>query len=120
MRHLEVPFHFSGVRIERNDGTAEEVVAGTIAAVVIVRTGRIVSGKDDATLRIEAHRESPLRGAWTVLVTVAAPRFNSGIAGLLRDRSKLPHLRAGARIERARSTGIAIRSDNEEVLVHSG
>src|SRR5207237_10898002 len=100
--------------------TAEQVVAGTVAAVVVIRARRVVGGVNDSAFRIDAHRESPLRRTGTIPVAVAAPRFDAGIAGLLRNRSELPHLRARARIESARSAGIAVRADDEQVPVDGG
>src|SRR5436190_18771075 len=115
---LEMPLHFSVSRIQRDHRTAEQIGAGPVTAVVIVRSWRVVRGVDDAALGIEGHRKTPLSGAGPILVTFSAPCLNAWIAGLLRDRAKFPCLRAGASVECTRSARISIRADDEKVLVN--
>src|SRR5437763_1464632 len=66
VRDLEMPLHFSVSRIQRDHRTAEQIGAGPVTAIVVVRSWRVVGGVDDAALGIEGHRKTPLSGAGSV------------------------------------------------------
>src|SRR5437016_3912254 len=120
MRDLEMPLHFSGRGIERNHGTAEEIRARPVSAVVVVRSRGIVRGEDNAALRIERHRESPLRGTRSVFIALVAPGVGARVARLLWDGPELPDLRSRARVECARAPGVPVGAGDEQILINDG
>src|SRR5215831_14519473 len=117
MSDLEVPFHFSCFGIECNDGATKQVGSGTVAAIVIVGAGRVISGKDNAAFGIERHGKTPLCRTRPIFITLVSPGFGSRIARLLRYRAEFPYLFSGAGIEGAGRSRIPVRSGNEEVFV---
>src|SRR5438067_6481669 len=117
MRNLEVPFHFSGLDIQRNHRTAEQVASWAVAAIVIVGSGRIVGGENDAALPIHGHRKAPLCSTWAILVAFVLPSLCPRVASLLRDRAEFPNLRARAGVECARRSWIAVRAGQKKIFV---
>ena len=67
MHDLEVPLHLSGFGIERDDGIAEQIRARAVAAVVVIRSGRIVGRVRRCRAR---HRPS-----WRIPSVFAPGRF---------------------------------------------
>jgi hypothetical protein len=78
---LEVPLQFARQRVEGDRRVAEQVVARSVAAVVVhARTAdRHV---DDAALLVDRQRERPDVVAGPILPTVVAPGVVADFAGL--------------------------------------
>jgi hypothetical protein len=121
---LKVPLALAGVRIEREEGVGEEVVAVAVAAVEI-EGGGAGGHIDDAALRVEAHAGPGVGGAG-VGVGFGGPGFIAEFAGL-GDGVEDPGDGAGADVEGADVAGgggqgfVGAEAEDVEVLVdHAG
>ncbi len=87
MDKLEMPDAFTGFCIQRHQGLAEQVIAGTVAAVHIAGGG-FHRHVDDAAFEIGRHR-GPGTGVAGVGIRVVAPGFRAKLPGA-RNRVKDP------------------------------
>src|SRR5215470_6084911 len=99
MHELEMPEILAGVRVDRDHGRGEEVVAGAVGADAVVVRGAERHVKN-AALNIE-RRVTPDIDAGAVLRAVPTPGV---VAEFSRPRHGVerPHELAGSRVPRAR------------------
>ena len=122
MHALEVPHALAGLRVDRHDRLGEQVLAGTMTAVEIVRR-RAERQIHVAELLVGRH-VGPHVGAAGVGPRIVAPRLVAELA-LLRNRVNGPQLLAGAHVEAAdvaarpflvRRAVVNARADDDHVL----
>ncbi len=95
---LEVPLPLAGAQVDADQGLAEEVVAGTVAAVEVV--GRGLHGKvGEAQVLVDGHLR-PDAGVAVLLGRAAQPRVVPELTRF-RDRVEDPQALARADVERA-------------------
>src|SRR5262249_54531909 len=95
MDHLEMPQVLSGARVGRDDAGPEQVVASTVAAILIDRW-RAERHVDDATLGIYGD-EAPHVDAGPVLPAVGGPRIVV-LFTRARNRTEGPDQLAGVNV----------------------
>ena len=98
VHELEVPAVPAGARVERDEGRAEQVAAGAIGAVEVIR-GRAERDVDDAATRVDRHL-GPVVHAANVLPRLLRPRVVAELPGP-RHGVKGPHQPAGDHVIRA-------------------
>ncbi len=96
MHGLEVPHAFSGGRVEAHEAFREQVVAGTMSAVIVV--GRRAERQIDVAELIVNGEHRPDVGRAGVVGGAVVPGVVPELARL-RDGVERPELLAGARIE---------------------
>src|SRR6185437_3111905 len=86
---LEIPLQLSGVGVDGDDGIAEEIIAGTIATIVIGR--RAAHGHEESIgLWIDSHIPAPDVSARAVFQAIAEPCVMADFAGQ-RDGMESPN-----------------------------
>ncbi len=106
MDRLEVPAVLAGLDVERDDGVAEQVVAGRVAAPVVGR-GPADGDEDQAPLHVHRGRGRP-----HVDAGAAPPAVAPGVVAQLpgnRHGLEFPQLLAGPHVEGARIARHAVR-----------
>src|SRR5437762_8770221 len=100
MDRLEIPFEFSGLRVEGDDRVAEQIIAGPVAAIR-VRAGTTDRKVENAAFVVHRKSEGPHVVAGAVPPAIESPRFVSDFAGT-GNRVEFPNLFSRARVVRVR------------------
>src|SRR5262245_42733371 len=109
MHQLEMPLSLPGPQIDADDAFREQMVSGTMTAVVI-RRRRFNGQVDEAELFIDGDLR-PHTGIAVHRPRIVLPRFVAKFAGT-GDRVERPQQFAGAYVERAHDAfGVVVRAD---------